>query len=391
MSRRLEPGERGEIFYQSRDGGGWLALQYYRDHVGRSRRGKGSGSTQTAAKRAVTRNVDKALAAGGGNFKASTRFEVAMQEWLRSVKTLVDRGSRSPTTYDQYERNARVHVLPAIGNLHLSELTTGRLDRFLSDLHDRKGYSTAKISRTVLSGTCGMLARRDALRSNPVRDVGRLEQGTKAAPRALAVDEVRAFLDLLDQDPYAVRKDLPDLLRFMLATGVRIGEALAVRWMDLDLTSGVVSINGTVVRVKGVGLVRKGTKRETSERLLRLPDWALVMLEGRHDGQSPQAPVFPDSKGGWRDRSNVGRDLRQVRKGTAYAWVKSHTARRTVATLLDGEGMSARVIADQLGHARVSMTQDVYMGRRAVAGAAGHLEALDLGRRATDTAPEEGA
>jgi integrase len=188
-----------------------------------------------------------------------------------------------------------------------------------------------------------------------------------------------------------VRKDLPDLLRFMLATGVRIGEALAVRWQDVDLASGVVSINGTVVRVKGVGLVRKGTKRETSERLLRLPDWALAMLEGRHADQSPFAAVFPDSLGGWRDRSNVGRDLRKVRKGTAYAWVKSHTARRTVATLLDGEGMSARVIADQLGHARVSMTQDVYMGRRAVAGAAGHLEALDLGRKTTDTAAEEGA
>ena len=43
-----------------------------------------------------------------------------------------------------------------------------------------------------------------------------------------------------------------------------------------------------------------------------------------------------------------------------------HTYRKTVATMLDRQGLSARTIADQLGHARISMTQDVYMGRRAV-------------------------
>jgi hypothetical protein len=57
-------------------------------------------------------------------------------------------------------------------------------------------------------------------------------------------------------------------------------------------------------------------------------------------------------------------------------WVRSHTARRTVATILDLQGLSARAIADQLGHARPPMTQDVYMGRRVVSGAASHLEGL---------------
>lgn len=170
MSHRFEPGDRGEVFYESYPGG-WRAMQYFRDLGGRRRRGKGSGSTKAAARRALNRNVESALAAGGGDFKASTRFDVAVNTWLSLVKQLVDRGSRSPTTYDQYERNARVHVLPVIGSLRLSELITGRLDRFLSDLHERKGYSTAKIARTVVSGTCAMLARRDALRSNPVRDV----------------------------------------------------------------------------------------------------------------------------------------------------------------------------------------------------------------------------
>ncbi|UQX88822.1 site-specific integrase [Jatrophihabitans telluris] len=77
-------------------------------------------------------------------------------------------------------------------------------------------------------------------------------------------------------------------------------------------------------------------------------------------------PVFPDALGGYRDRNNVGADFRDVRKGTGFEWVTPHTFRKTVATLLDECAASARMIADQLGHSRVSMTQDVNLGRRAV-------------------------
>lgn len=346
---------------------------------------KASGPSKAIARRLVTEAVADQLRVGGGGFGSSTLFSVAVTEWLKSVAKAVERGSRSPTTYDQYERNARVRVIPAVGSLKLSELTTGRLDAFMSELHDTAGYATAKIARTVLNGTCGMLMRRDALRHNPVRDVGRLERGARKAPRALSVSEVRALLQLLDANAYARQKDLPDLVRFMLGTGVRIGEALALRWADVDLVAGVVVVDATVVRVRGRGLVRKAGKTDQSDRVLTLPGWALAMLARRFHGQDLTAPVFPDARGGWRDRSNVGRDLRTVRAGSAYEWVTSHTARRTVATLLDDRGMTARVIADQLGHARPSMTQDVYMGRKAVRKAE-HLESLCV----PESVPEEG-
>jgi integrase len=86
-------------------------------------------------------------------------------------------------------------------------------------------------------------------------------------------------------------------------------------------------------------------------------------------------PVLPDARGGWRDRSNVGKSFRQVRLGSDFEWVKTHTYRTTVATLLDQSGASARMIADQLGHSHVSMTQDVYLGRRA--SNSGNLPALE--------------
>ncbi|WP_267884885.1 tyrosine-type recombinase/integrase [Jiangella alkaliphila] len=65
-----------------------------------------------------------------------------------------------------------------------------------------------------------------------------------------------------------------------------------------------------------------------------------------------------------RDPSNVRKVLRQVRGDGALAWITSHAFRKTTATVLDDAGQSARQVADQLGHSRPSMTQDVYMARR---------------------------
>ena len=90
--------------------------------------------------------------------------------------------------------------------------------------------------------------------------------------------------------------------------------------------------------------------------------------------------MFPDAGGGYRDRNNVERDYRQVRTGTPFEWVVPHTYRKTVATFFDHGGLSARVVADQLGHARISMTQDVYMGRNVVHSSA----ALTLEQLAAD-------
>jgi integrase len=62
----------------------------------------------------------------------------------------------------------------------------------------------------------------------------------------------------------------------------------------------------------------------------------------------------------------VRRELREARGDATLAWITSHTFRKTAATILDEAALSARLVADQLGHSRPSMTQDVYLARRAV-------------------------
>ena len=73
--------------------------------------------------------------------------------------------------------------------------------------------------------------------------------------------------------------------------------------------------------------------------------------------------MFPSTAGTWRDPNNFGRDWRRVRHQLDVPDVTTHSFRKSVATLIDDRGLSARIGADHLGHARPSMTQDVYMSR----------------------------
>jgi integrase len=114
-----------------------------------------------------------------------------------------------------------------------------------------------------------------------VRDVERVEGLPKKEPRALTEEERAAWVLRLAADEDAVEKDLPDLTSFMLATGVRMGEALAVLWSEVDLDGYSVQVTSTIIRVTGVGLVRKRTKSRAGQRTLPLPSWAVAMLRRR--------------------------------------------------------------------------------------------------------------
>jgi integrase len=119
---------------------------------------------------------------------------------------------------------------------------------------------------------------------------------------------------MLARDPQAVAADLPDFTTFLLATGVRIGEALGLMWSEVDLGGGEVAINAQVMRVTGVGLVRGPTKSAAGQRVLRLPRWCLdVLVRRAAEGIRPEEPVFSDALGGFRDPNKVRRDLRRAR------------------------------------------------------------------------------
>jgi len=358
---------------------GYRAVAWYRDYDGRCRQVERSAKTKAAAAAALRLALrDRARFDSGGDLTADTRVNVLAEAWFAGLKNL------SPTTMQVYRHRLDQQILPGLGNLRVRELSVGTIERHLRLVADKHGPAMAKMTKSVLSGVCGLAARHDALDRNPVRDTGSIEAPARKAPRALTADEARTLLTRLGADEQAGRNDVPDLVAFMLATGCRIGEATAVTWDVLDLDAGTVEIRSTVVRVKGQGLVRKRTKTASGARTLLLPSWGVEMLRGRAsrvgapEGAARQGvPVFPAPLGGWRDPSNTQADLRAAFATAGFGHITSHVIRKTTATMLDHAGLSARAIADQLGHANPSLTQDVYLGRQvASTGAAAALEAL---------------
>lgn len=106
-------------------------------------------------------------------------------------------GKRSPGTVDTYRRQLDNHVLPALGEVRLGEVTTSLLDKVIGAIKADVGPATAKMCRSVVSGTLGLAARYGAIDGNPIRDVDTIETEAKRKARALTDEERAAWFEQL--------------------------------------------------------------------------------------------------------------------------------------------------------------------------------------------------
>jgi integrase len=352
---------------------GWKARTLVRDYDGRTRQLERNAATRAGAEAALKIAVrDRGRVGVYSELTPDTRVKDVAESWFHAALDHV-----AQTTRQAYRDRLDQQVIPGLGQLRLRELSTGTVHRHLREVELRHGYGVAKMTRTVLSGLCGWAVRQDAIERNPVREAGAVRVTTRKPTRSMTAAQVRQLRALLTYDEKAIERDVPDLIGMLVATGMRIGEATALMWADVDLETRTVNVVATVVRLKGTGVFRKEeTKSDAGHRRLELPPWCVEMLRAR---TATEELVFPAVKGGLRDPSNTQADLRDALQRAGFEWATSHTLRKTVATLMDQAGLSARAAADQLGHAKPSMTQDVYMGRRlATTGAAAVLEQLDV-------------
>ena len=287
---------------------------------------------------------------GDGAIAADTRMTSATQVWLSEL----ERSELAASTRQLYQAAARRYLTPALGGLLIGELTVPALERALATIRSRHGPQPARAATGPIEPVpVRRAAWRAAGQPGTRHPADRLPPQTR---RALTVGEAADLAARLRADPSAARLDLPDFVEFMLGTGVRIGEACAIREATLDLKAGTVHINATGVRVNGSGLqIQPRTKTAGSERILHLPPHLVRMLKRRQLTDYPPGPagvIFTSPTGLIRDPSNTQADLRQALDRAGYPWVSSHVFRKTVASRLDDQGYAIRHIADQLGHSR---------------------------------------
>lgn len=376
----LTMGTHGKIGHLTR-AGVHIARCRYCDYDGTVRQIERSGTSATAA----ARNLQTALRSFRGEkaapLRPEHRFEAAAKLWLAKVDAKVADGAIVDTTADQYRQRLNALVLPTLGQVRLIECDVGHLDMFLTGLAQR-GLSAATRSgaRNIIKQVLNVALLHKAIPSNPVDALERRAKSRVTPPRALTPEERRRWLAFLATDPAAVRRDLHDLTVLMLGTGVRLGEALGLRWSDVDLdgipvdTGGalrlvpIVSVTGNIVFVTGKGLVRHAGKTSKALRVVPLPQFVVDTLTARTatGGDDPVFPARQQHTGRltWRSPSNVMSYIRAARVAAGVSWkLTSHTYRKTAATIWHDAALTDKQCADLTGHAKISTLKDIYVGR----------------------------
>jgi integrase len=370
----LTVGTWGDIRTRRMPNGSWRARGRYRDYDGTVTQIARFRPTKTEAVSALNLAIAERQDPTASAVTAHMRVKALIEVYLEDVAA---RANLAPTSRERYTKLAVDLITPGMGDLQVREITVPAINRFLAAIARKHGYGTAKMTRSVLSGMVQLAIDHGALRDNPVRQARRLEAPRRPAPRALSVAEHAELLDKVAADPKAREMDLVDLIEFLSATGTRIGEASALRQRYLDLEAGVVEITATTD-----GGIQEWTKTDAGWRVLALPPHVVATLRRRIADPAihTDAVLFASPLGKVRNRSNTTGELRRLFDRVGFDWVTSHTFRKTVATRLDEAGISARQVADQLGHRNPSMTTDVYMGRKTTVAAAATILARPSAR-----------
>lgn len=365
----LPVGSWGRISTREEAPGKWRARCRVRDWDGQVRYLVRYGPTRTKAENALKQALTERTSVGaGGTIAPETRVHELAAAWVAEV---ADDEGLSRTTRARYRTVAETLVVPGLGQLRVRELNVPAVSRFIKVVTERHGVGQAKAARTVVSGMAGLAIQHGALAVNPTREV-RIRTGAPAKrARALTPEEQIKLIDALRADDEARTADLPDLVEFLAGTGCRIGEACALAPSMIDLEHGVVEVAATLT---DYGIERR-TKTSAGWRRIAVPASLVDMIRRRLDDPELHTVevVFPSPLGRVRNRSNTTGDLRRAFDRAGFDWVTSHTFRRTVATRLDEAGLSARQVADHLGHARPSLTMDTYMGRHVATSAAADI------------------
>jgi integrase len=382
--RNLELGESGDVSVTAQyknSAGRWVAAPrpqkatrwktrvYVRGHDGIRQEIVRFGRTRREAEASLEAAVAAVLRGADAVITRTMPLLEAGESWLEQI-TRPDSGLSARTIAD-YSWTWQKYVDSATSSLRGLTLEQAndpqRLRSFLQRVAEAHGSASAKKAKSVLHGVIGYAVDNGVLPSDATRQVRTV---TSTAPRSTVRDHTRAMTRserdhviqatlLAAREPglnprtRRKRRATADLIAFLAGTGARIDEARRLRWQDVNLERGRVYL--------------RGTKSETSDRWLNLPDWLVDQLAARAadcgtEGYVFAAPAERNPERVW-DQSNSAGAIRAALDACGLTWAVPHTFRRTVATLLDQANLPIARIADQLGHSDVSMTARVYLGR----------------------------
>ena len=339
--------------------------------------GKKARTTVTAnTKKGVkikAREAVNAFAANGYSVKEKptiTTYRELVALWWESYKNTIKTNSQQ-----SMEGIVRLHILPVFGDYKLDKLTTPIIQQQVNKWADKanKGEKGAyanysflnNINRRILQYGVTM----QVIHHNPARDViiPRKQQNKEHKVKFFSNQELRQFLDYLedlDQSSYENFFDYV-LYKTLLASGCRIGEALALEWSDIDLKKGIISISKTLNRYQETNT----PKSKAGLREIDIDKATVSLLKQYKKRQQVQSWQLGRSEGivftpfttKYAYACLLRKRLQSHFKAAGVPDISFHGFRHTHATIMLYAGIEAKDLQYRLGHSNISMTLNTYV------------------------------
>ena len=335
----------------------------YRDPSGKGRTKQGFARKSDAQAWAAKNTVDVNTGEWIAEADQRTRVSEIGATWLATRTHL------KPSTYRVVEQHWRVHVKPKWGDMPISRVRHSEVQAWVSDLSQRRSATVVRGAHNCLSQILALAVADGMLRKNPCAGI-RLPKKGKAIKVYLTISQLRELADECTRHG--------ELVWLLGTSGLRFGEAAALRPCDLDPLRGRIHITRNAVTVGSDSII--GTPKTNEERTVAVAGHVMDMLVELAEGKASDellwaradgTPLRVPGHGSWFDEAmkrvlarNRAEIARAAEEGgvapLVFPRVTPHGLRHVAAGLLVQAGANVKVVQRQLGHASAAMTLDVY-------------------------------
>jgi integrase len=290
-----------------------------------------------------------------------------LDEWLKAAEVTL-----RPSTFASYKGLVEQHVRPGIGSVPLQKLSGAHLNALYGDMlaKGRKDGKGGLSPRTVRYAHAIIhRALRDAVRWNRlprnVADSADPPKATKPPIRRWDAEQLRGFLTRMSEDR------LSAAFLLIATTGMRRGEAFGLRWQDVDLEAGQLSVRQTLI-APGYKVQFSKPKTAKGNRSIALDPATVTALKAHRKAQIAErlafgadyadsgGLVFTEADGSPVNPVRFSKQFERAVKAAGLPRIPLHGLRHTWATVALSAGVHPKVVSERLGHSTISLTLDVY-------------------------------
>ena len=318
----------------------------------------------------LTLNLENAIStdymgAGGVNISyASMPLKDFTRAWLDTFK----QNTIKTSSMERLEVSYNALLPYSIADMPIGDITAMDIQRYVNELVG-KGYSinTIKKQLRIVTAPLKQAAGMRQIPTDPTFGVRlpreeRLQKQTKEIEPYSNEEQARLW-EVIDQS------DHPSVLAigFMLETGLRSGETMALRWEKVSIPGKRIRVDATITDPVGKtkSAYQHGGKSRASNRTIPLTPKAISLLEKLHS--LPQADgewVFPGANGTWISYQNLIKHLKQVCRKADVPYRGAHCLRHTFATNCYYKHMDVKILSRLLGHSDIQVTMNIYVSLR---------------------------